>query len=231
MRLLLLLTILLVTGPPLLAGPWPRPRGESYVFAGHEGGMDGWTSFYAETGLPRDLTLGVDAGGHATGLMTGDPDRPVDGRLRVFVRMPVLSAPDRRAGRPGWLEPWLAAVEIGIGPDFEEDGATPLRWGAGLTVGRPLETRFGPGWTTLDLRATLGGSRPARFNAGYVVGVKPTDRLTLELGLFAEVEDATYWAVAPTMQYELGELGGARLGISLKDEGETLLRLGWARSF
>jgi hypothetical protein len=223
--------LLLLAAPPLFAGPWPRPVGETYVFAGHEGGMDGWTSLYLETGLPRDLTLGLDAGGHTTALATGDPTQPVDGRIRAFLRFPVLSSPEHRATRPGWAAPWLAAIEIGIGPDIEEDGAMPLRYGAGLTLGRPMNTRLGPGWTTLDLRATLGGSRPARFNAGYVVGVKPTRKLTLELGFFAEREDETFWAIAPTMEYRIGDFGGARLGVSVKNGGETLLRLGWARTF
>ncbi|TFL18455.1 hypothetical protein [Jannaschia formosa] len=233
MRGLLLLSFLLLpfAAGPAPAGPWPRPVGETYVFSGHEGGTEGWTSLYLETGLPRDLTLGLDAGGHVTALATGDPDQEVDGRIRAFLRFPVLSAPDRRAARPAWAEPWLAAIEIGIGPDIEKDGDTPLRYGAALTLGRPLDTRFGPGWTVLDLRATLGGSRPARVNLGYVAGVKPTDRMVLELGLFAEHEAETSWAIAPTMEYKIGAFGGARLGVSVKDGGETLLRLGWARTF
>src|SRR6056297_1866391 len=118
MRGLLLLTMILPLfgALPSQAGPWPRPLGETYVFTGHEGRMDGWTSLYAETGLPHDLTLGLDAGGHVTALATGDPDQPVDGRIRAFLRVPVLSSPERRAARPGWLEPWLVAIEIGIGP-------------------------------------------------------------------------------------------------------------------
>ncbi|PWJ17395.1 hypothetical protein [Jannaschia seohaensis] len=231
-RLLLATTLLLLGLSPALAGPWPRPQGETYVFVGHEGNGDGWTSLYFETGLPRDLTFGLDTGGHVAPLALGGPDDPVDGRVRVFLRAPVFSSPEARARRPGWMEPWLLAVEIGAGPDIEEDGAMPLRFAAGLTLGRPLETRLGAGWTTVDLRATLGGARPVRLNAAYVVGVKPTDRVTLELGLFAEREvDDLFTAFAPTMEYKLGEIGAARLGVTFKNTGERLLRLGWTRQF
>ncbi|MDB2407912.1 hypothetical protein N9W17_05245 [Jannaschia sp.] len=90
---------------------------------------------------------------------------------------------------------------------------------------------MGFGWTTFDLRATMGGARPLRLNAGYVVGVKPTPRATMELGLFAEQVDTMSWAIAPTLEYKVGKLGGVRLGVSLKDGGQRLLRLGWARTF
>lgn len=227
----LLLVLSLLLAAPAAAGPWPRAEGESYAFAGHEGGRDGWTGVYAEHGLPRALTLGLDLGGHAGGLMLGDPTMPLDGRARAFLRVPVLSDPGRRAARAPWAAPWLAAVEVALGADLEEDGDASLRYGAGLAVGRPLETRLGPGWTTLDLRAMLGGGRRARLNAGGVVGIRPTGRLAVEMALFAEREGATSWTLAPTLQYGFGRLGAARVGLSLKDDGRALLRLGWARRF
>jgi hypothetical protein len=227
-----LLWILLLCLPAMgTAGPWPRAEGATYVFAGHEDGGDGWTGLYLERGLPRDLTFGIDAGGRAMGALANDPRRPAEGRLRAFLRMPVLSSPARREARAAAWRPWLAAVEIGFGLDLETDGDAPLRSALGVTVGRALGTRLGPGWTTLDLRATAGGGRPVRTNLAGVVGVKPRDRLTAELGIFLEHEDGTSWAVAPTVQYEVGRFGGVRLGVSVKDGGERALRLGWAREF
>ncbi|WP_371156253.1 hypothetical protein [Jannaschia sp. 2305UL9-9] len=225
-----LLALLLFTHPAI-AGPWVRPSDETYVFVGHEEGLSGWTSVYAERGGPRNLTFGLDTGGHVAAGMMGMVDPPLDGRIRTFVRIPVLSGDDQRAKRPDWVSPWLVAVEVGIGLDREGTGETAVRYTAGLTVGRPLSTALGDGWTTFDLRGTAGGGKIRRLNAQYVVGVKPTDRLTLELGLFAEQETDISYAVAPTVQIGLGDLGAARFGVSLKDGGNTILRVGWARIF
>ena len=225
-----LLLLLLLCGP-VAAGPWPQAEGRTYGFAGYEDGDEPYSSVYVERGLPHGLTLGLDAGGKLNGLLASDPDPEAEGRLRAFLRLPVLSSEAERAERPGWLAPWLAAVELGLGPDLERDGDTPLRASVGLTVGRGLQTRLGDGWTTFDLRLTAGGGGACRLNAASVLGIKPTERLALEMGLFAEREDDTSWAVAPTAQYELGGTGAARFGVSLKDGGETVLRLGWARAF
>ncbi|GIT91653.1 hypothetical protein JANAI62_21100 [Jannaschia pagri] len=225
------MVLLLLLAHPASAGPWVRPQGEAYVFIGHEEGKDGWTSIYAEYGGARQLTWGLDTGGHAMGSVLGDPDIPLDGRIRVFARLPVLSSEAARATRPGWLSPWLFAVEASIGLDRETNGDQAERVGLGLTAGRPLDTAYGTGWTTFDLRATAGGGKRRRLNAQYVVGVKPTDRLTLELGLFAEHETDLSTTIAPTVEYKIGDLGGARLGVSFKDGGDTILRVGWARSF
>lgn len=225
-----LLFLLLMT-PPAQAGPWVRPKGETYIFIGHEEGIDGWTSLYAERGGRHDLTFGLDVGGHAMGAVLGDPSLPLDGRIRSFVRLPLWSSEDARAARPGWLAHWLLAVEAGIGQDLEANGDVAIRYSFGVSIGRPLTTRLGGGWTTLDLRATAGGGKRRRLNAQYVVGVKPTSRLTLELGLFAEHETSLSTAIAPTVQYGLGRIGNARLGVSLKDGSDMIFRIGWAQSF
>ena len=226
MRTLLLLALLAPL--PALAGPWPRARGEAFVFAGHVTGADGWTGLYAEYGLPRDLTLGVVAGGRPT-----NGTRAGEARARVFLRVPVLTG----EAKPAWLAPWRFALEASLGRDHDADGGT-TRYGLGATVGRGFQSRFGDGWTTLDLRADHAPDAPLRIELQTVLGLKPHPRWTVELGLFATQEiDLTLPArpdleltVAPTVQYSLGKWGDARLGLSLGD-GRTGVTLGWARSF
>lgn len=222
------LAVLLLLACPAGAGPWPRAAGEIYVYSGHEGGRDGWSSLYAELGGPLNLTFGLDLGGHVAGVAMADPDAVFDGRLRAFVRVPLRAADH---GGAGWLAPWLLSVEAGLGQDMDGDFERATRRSIGVTAGRGLGTRWGDGWTTFGLRRTGGGGLGTRMEAEAVIGLKPTDRLTFEVGVFAERTDATYVAVVPTVQYGIGRLGDARVGIVLRDEGEAVLKLGIARTF
>ncbi|UWQ18454.1 hypothetical protein [Jannaschia sp. M317] len=225
-----ILVLLLLLSLPAQGGPWPRAQGQAYVFIGHEDGMDGWTSLYAEYGGPRNLTFGLDLGGHGMRALKTLPD-PVDGRLRAFVRAPLLSGTQIREGRPRWLTPWLLAVEVGVGLDLADTGDTTPTWSLGTSVGRGFQTRWGDGWTTVDLRLTEGGLKGRRINGQAVMGIKPTDRLTLEMGLFAEQEQTLSLTLAPTLQYEIGDYGGLRLGLSVTRDGDRIGRIGWARDF
>jgi len=225
------LLALLFLATPAHAGPWPRAQGEAYVFVGHEGGRDGWTGFYTEYGLPYDLTFGLDAGGNLMRTATDPGER----RVRAFLRMPVLT----KMERPGWLAPWLFAVEAGIGHDEPETGEGTVRYSLGTSVGRGLQTRWGDGWTTFDLRVAYGSDAPLRIETQAVAGLKPTPRWTVEMGLFAEQEidmttpvmDDPEITFAPTVQYGLGRWGDLRLGIAIDRDGDSEARLGWARSF
>lgn len=231
MRVLL---VLLILWPGLaVAGAWPRAAGEVYLSTGQEIGPDGWSGLYAEVGGPRNLTFGLDVGGHvASGLnayrlgLTASPE--VDGRVIAFVRVPV--APEALKAR---LPAWVAAVEVGLGADFEAEPELELlpRVRFGLSVGRPLSTRFGDGWMNVDMRVELGGA-VTRYGIAVVAGARPRERLTLETGLFAEAEagEATV-TFAPTVQYAMPRIGDVRLGVSVGLNGEARLRLGVARTF
>lgn len=230
MRVLLL--ILLLWPDLAVAGAWPRAPGEYYVSTGQEVGADGWSGVYAERGGPGKLTFGLDAGGHMVGgimaFQRGETAMPdVDGRAFVFVRMPLAPAALKTR-----LPEWVFAGEVGLGADFDIDGELELtpRLRLGLSAGRPLETPLGNGWTNLDLRMELGGDN-VRYGLGAVVGVRPRERLTLEIGLFAEMEQDLTVTFIPTVQYAVPWIGDVRLGVSIDLEGEARLNVGIARTF
>ncbi|WP_299816901.1 hypothetical protein [uncultured Jannaschia sp.] len=228
------LALLLVCLPSLAAaGPWMRDEGSAYALLSHHGGSDGWTGFYVEYGGPFGWTYGVDVGGHVTGLpqlmQTGIADQDVDGRFRSFVRLP-LPLP-RGETVPAWLEPWLAALEFTVGQDIESDGTQIKRVGFGGTVGRGFSSRIGDGWTTLDLGLSFAEGDHTRRTYAGVVGVKPMDRLAVELGAFAEQADEFSYQIGPTLQYGFGRIGAARIGLAYRSEGDLQGSVGWSREF
>ncbi len=231
MRLWPILSLCLLLPSLAVAGPWPREQGGVYALASHQGGRDGWSGLYVEYGGPRRLTFGLDLGGHVVGLgearLAGFTDRDVDGRIRSFVRIPVPLP-----GGAGRLAPWLAAVELGMGRDFEEDGRYRDRLGLGASVGRGFSTAIGDGWMTLDLGVSAASGGDVRVSAGGLIGVKPTARLAVELGVFAERDDGGLdYQIGPTLQYGFGRLGEGRLGVAYRSEDEVAVTLGWSIAF
>ena len=228
------LALSLMLLPSLAAGgPWMRERGDVFLFLSHYGSSDGWTGFYGEYGGPFGWTYGIDLGGHVVGLpqlmQTGIADEDVDGRIRSFVRLP-LPLP-RGDAAPAWLDPWLAAVEFSIGKDIEDDGTQIDRLGVGGTIGRGFQTRLGDGWTTFDLGLSFAGNDETRTTYAAVVGLKPVDRLAVELGAFAEQTDEVSYQVGPTVQYGFGRIGAARIGLAYRSEGDLQGSVGWALDF
>ncbi|MCK0168235.1 hypothetical protein MWU52_11780 [Jannaschia sp. S6380] len=231
MRVLLLLLALLAT--PATAGPWPRAKGDVYALLSHQGGREGWTGAYFEWGGARNLTFGLDLGGHVVGLprlmRTGYSDIAVDGRVRSFLRVPV-PLPEG-AHVPNWFDPWLAAVELSLGRDYLEDSTQADRVGVGLTIGRGFDGPMGEGWITLDLHGSTTREDRTREQAGFVVGIKPRENLAVELAAFGEREDDTHYQYGPTIQYGFGAFGEGRLGVARASDGGTRWTLGWSRTF
>ncbi|MEM7490712.1 MAG: hypothetical protein AAF390_16470 [Pseudomonadota bacterium] len=229
MRLPLLILLASLPGA-VIAGAWPRTQGETYVLVSHDGGEDGWTGLYLEHGGPRDLTFGLDVGGHVAGgvaaLRRGDvADMAADGRAIAFVRLPLPygRAPDG---------PWRMALELGAGADFDVDSAdreAEARGRLGLSVGRGFESPWGGGWLNVDLRVEPGGDE-TRFGLAAVTGLRPMDRLTVSMGVFAEREDDDAVTLAPTLGYEVPYLGEVQVGGRFS-EGEERVVVGIARTF
>ena len=208
-----------------LAGPWPRDAGQFYILTGHQGGSDGWSGLYAEYGLGRDLTFGVDLGGHVVGLpdllATGFSEREVDGRARAFFRAPL----------PNPFPPWRTATELGVGQDFLSDGSRLNRLGLGASVGRGFTTPLGDGWTAVDFRTAFAAEATTRTNVGAVIGIKPHPRIAIELAAFAEHEESPAWQAGPTIQWSTGRLGDLRVGILHQSDEKAELVIGWALTF
>jgi tRNA (cytidine/uridine-2'-O-)-methyltransferase len=181
------------------AGAWPRAPGETYVALSHEGGENGWTAFYGERGLPRDLTLGVDIGGHVAGgmlaLRRGDPGTEMDGRAFAFLRIPLNLGTDA-------FPDWRVAAELGLGADVDWDAIrleTEPRARLGLSVGRGLATQWGDGWVNVDLRVEPGGDG-MRVGLAGVAGLRPygfelSDRTVRRAGL-------DYWRHVRLSEYD-----------------------------
>ncbi|MEM7643451.1 MAG: hypothetical protein AAF366_13105 [Pseudomonadota bacterium] len=224
----LLVSLLLIPGL-VQAGAWPRAAGEIYLSLSQEVDLDGWTGIYAEYGAPRDLTFGIDIGGHVArgggALFIGDDEEEdaTDGRAIAFLRVPLRVGTTR-------LPQWKFAAEVGLGADWDDDD-TDGRLRLGLSVGRPLTTPLGHGWTNLDAKVEVSDTETARFGAGIVTGFRVTTRQTVELGLFAEREDTTSAAFLPTYQIGVPRLGDLRFGATIRFDGPTDLRIGFARTF
>ena len=232
MRFLALLLVLFAHAAE--AGPWPRAKGELYVLVAHQGGGDGWTGLFAEYGGPFGLTYGIDAGGRVVGLpelmQTGFTDRDVEGRVRSFVRVPVPLPKGERV--PDWLSPWLAAVELSVGRDFEDDGTGPMRYGIAATVGRGFSTPLGDGWTVFDIGTSFASDdAERRTGLAFTLGIKPWRQLAVELQAFAEIEGNASYQIGPTFQYGFGKLGAARLGLAFRSEQSPAVSVGWSRTF
>lgn len=212
------------------AGAWPREAGQVYVSISQEVDFDGWTGLFAEYGLPRDLTIGVDIGGHAarggSALFIGDDGTAdaTDGRAIVFLRAPL---PIGRSHLPNWK----FAVEVGLGADWDAAGDTVERARFGLSAGRPLTTPLGSGWLNVDAKVEPGRGAPTRFGFGAVAGLRLTDRQVVELGLFVEEDDGATTAILPTYQLSVPRLGDLRIGATIRLDGQTDLRIGLARTF
>ncbi|MEM8825183.1 MAG: hypothetical protein AAGF30_16370 [Pseudomonadota bacterium] len=227
MRFLALFLIVLL--PEIAcAGAWPRAQGETFVLVSHD--FDDWTSVYVEHGGPRNLTFGLDLGGHVVAGMAALSrnnleELEIDGRAIAFVRLPLPLGRD-------YAGPWRYALELGAGADFDMDfdtGETEPRARIGLSAGRGFETPLGGGWFNVDLRVEPGAG-PTRVGIGAVAGIRPLKRLTTSLGVFIEDEEETFVTFAPNLAYEVPILGEAQFGFRLTD-GDGRFVIGIGRTF
>jgi hypothetical protein len=222
----LLLALLLAVSPTVaLSGAWPRAEGETFVALSWESDDD-WIGLYAERGIGRDLTLGLDLGGkmqwNATaGAFDGE------GRAIAFLRWPTPV---------GEGTPWQTSLEVGVGTDFdvEVEDVEPMTYAPrlrlGANVGRGFQVFGMDGWGDLGLRIEPGGDE-TRYGLGFVTGIKPMPRLTTSIGLFVEVEEETSITVTPKIGLRVWRDLEVQLGAALKDGGDRRVVLGLALTF
>lgn len=103
-----------------------------------------------------------------------------EGQALVFART-TLGRPDGTARQ---------SFELGFGARQAEDGTTLPALRAGLSWGRGLETRYGPGWIAVDGSVTGYGSLAHAAQEGLALkldttlGVRPGEDSMLTLQLF-----------------------------------------------
>ncbi len=178
----LFIVILLWIAPGIaVAGAWPREPGGVFAAISREttvarnafseeemvangGRIDAahYSALYAEVGLTRRLTFGLDL---------GEADTENSRTNIVFLRA-ALSPPEWRHA---------LAAELGIGnrkiATFGRyRGTTETLLRPGISWGYGFESRAGPGWINLDLKAELRQTtKEAAYKADLTIGVAPND--------------------------------------------------------
>ncbi len=197
---------------PLAAGPWPRDKGRWFMAGSmtvtRGGGVDygSWLEF----GLGNGRQLMAEArmvpnGEVMAALMLQQPLPAVGPWQQAWsLGVAVSSRPVR----------WVFVTPPGVRParrtaQIRRQNDAVLRLGYG--IGRGLQHPW-PGWTSLELRAELGGASPA-LKADAVLGYRPRDGLTVLLALQAEqrggrsslhLAPSAVWFVRPGIGLELG---------------------------
>jgi hypothetical protein len=171
MRALLTGLLILIAASEAAAGAWPREVGTSFVSLSYtattgartlllpQQDLRSFASVFAEHGLARDWTIGLDAG-------RGDS---LSAAL-VFLRHPVWT------GDTGHR----IAAELGLGVQDDPENGLQVRVRPGLAWGRGFESRWGQGWAGLEASADLRlPTQEWGLKSDMTAGLKPTDRLML----------------------------------------------------
>lgn len=193
--------LLVASVAPALAGPWMRTEGETFLSYSIEtdfenGISDGsgfYGSLYAEHGLTRGLTLGLDAGGHEDDMS----------KAIAFLRWPI-GATDRST---------RIVPEFGLGMARETFALRP-----GLSVGRGFELGDTPGWLSIHSRAVIIGSFDGILETDITFGLSPRPDakfiLQLQTGIptqsdpYAKLAPSYIRRIAPGRHVELGLVAG-----------------------
>jgi hypothetical protein len=206
------IVLLCFLASPVLAGAWQREKGRWFMSTsasfttGEYGYLGYYGAYYAEYGLTDRLTLGVDAGVSETGATT----------VLFFTRRPLWQG--KNGGR--------LALEIASGTS---GGMPVIR--PGLSWGRGLQTKFGPGWFAID--ATMPTNMTtglATYKVDTTVGVTLSDRWKAILQFQADLSPGLSQSVkvAPSVVIRVNKLFQFELGVSqsLIGSRQTGLKLG-----
>lgn len=187
-----------------LPGAWPREAGTVFVSFSQEltdsrgrsnSPEAGHSSLYAEIGFENRLTLGLD---------TGRNNHFKDWKLLVFLRRPL----DDGTGVNRY------AVELGLGKGSGDDSGPRIH--TGLSWGRGLTTRWGPGWSGIEGSYEWRPDNGKRvWKADLTLGIKPSDRHIWMM----QVQSGDYPGASPYLRLSPSYV--RRIG-----RGETRLQLG-----
>lgn len=191
LRLAIMMWVMLST--PLVAGAWPRGKGDVFVVGYSYLVPSGtYSGIYGEWGLNDRLTFGLDLG------------RGVSGREKaiLFLRAPLWS--------PG--KGHRFAVELGAGRIAGRDVLRP-----GLSYGKGFDWAGRTGWVALDAVAeihteTLVIDGKADLTLG--LSVNENRKLMIQLQAGAQFGDAPFLRVVPSMTFAVSDRMKLEIGLS-----------------
>lgn len=210
--------LLIFSAAPALAGPWMRGEDETFLSYSIEtdlenGISDGsgfYGSLYAEHGLTKRLTVGLDAGGH-------DDDMS---KAIAFFRWPV-SAEDRNL---------RVSAEFGLGMAREDFALRP-----GISVGRGLQLGDMPGWVNVDSRAIIIGSFDGVLETDITFGLSPSpdSKLILQLQTGIPTQSEPYAKLAPSYVHRIAPGYHIEVGVvaGVAEADDFKLKLGLWHQF
>ena len=201
-----LIVLLLFWPLAVLAGPWPRDKGETFLAFSITGDT---VSVWAERGLGRGRWLVFDA--------RRGPDGDWDGAIRLHRAM---------RDRGAWKLAWSLGLSVGMPQRDVVIDLPPVRWPgkavvtvkleplvtaqAGFSLGRGLERPW-PGWFAMDLTTDLAGGGRSRLRADATLGYRPRPDWTAMVQLHASAgRGKPQLALAPSVVWQ------ARKGLSLQ---------------
>lgn len=236
LRTLALLALYLI-GPCASAGPWPREQGQTFLSATYEtGGPDDHASLYAEYGLSKRLTLGLDVGA------TADKTKKAIG----FARWPVggTDRPLRMAAQLGlgyaerWRIPPFKLVITGGGPLPPLPGPRPKMrpvLQSGFSLGRGLTILGHDGWVTLDTLAETDEELATQYTADATGGLKTRKghMLIVQLQTGASDTGKTWAKLAPSFVMTFSKATQLEVGLTtgLTGGDHTAARFGLWQKF
>lgn len=217
-RVLILLILLVLPATGTQAGPWPRAQGESFVapMAGRGNRIGAIREIYAEHGLTRRLTLGVDMA--RRGQRT---DIELFGRWHL-----------RDLGESRPVSASLGLVSL----DEPDRGAARLRLKPGLHLGYGFTRPGYGGWARLSLSALQAPHGAGTHLDLYAqLGLRATPGTLFAIGLGAyNTPDSTYLTLMPTAGWRVGSrttlVAEGGFGLDRHSKGEVDVTLGfWYR--
>ncbi len=194
--------ILLFTATTAAAGPWPRGEGRSFLSYNISSKHDrtgthhmDYNSVYAEYGLTKDLTAGLDIGFDG-----GQVDK-----IHAFIRFPPYQLGSN----------WLWASDVGLGAS--DHGHPTFR--SNFTFGREIDCKCLKGWFTIDMRAYLVAKKSHSWlesEATFGVNLNKSFKALFQWKEEYDVEDkhashastSLVWEFYPGQHIELGATFG-----------------------
>ena len=182
MQLLVYLCLIMLTASSALAGAWLREEGSAFtaaaitVFKEPDYGYDYTTSFYAEWGARKNLTVGLDF----------EEGADYFGHATVFARVPVADL-----GAKGRF-----AAEFGIGAHHQYHRAWAL-YKTTLSYGKGFQN----GWVAVDA-ALEYRTHDALYRKLDLTAGLSSDRLInplLQVETAYRTGDPLYWRVRPSI--------------------------------